>query len=219
MPTATQIISGYGMENAAAIVAGAKRAGVPIHIAAALVEMESHGRNYYGGDTGATYKDKGTVTEANFKAFLKIVLAGGRSNGVGVLQITYAGGLKNGKRDGGLFTQAEKEGYRLWIPEDNVAFGLKLLKSYYGTLKSWPRAAIAYNDGLSVARRSDEDATQYARTFSRRMREWENRLKNATEEVVYVPKTWRIEEYDPNKPDAVPEEHGDEEVDDDGDVS
>lgn len=109
------------LQNSPAIIAAAKRVGLPLHLAAALVEMESGGANVYGGDVGGYFAQtpRKAVTEANYSQFYRaVVVNGARSNGVGLTQITY--------RD--FHPDAKRKGLRLWVPEDNCRYGFDLFK-------------------------------------------------------------------------------------------
>ena len=161
--TAAQILAGRGamdsdlvLFNADDLVAAAKRASTPLYLAAALIRQESSGRNIYGNDEGGIYGTDAntppsytkTVTEANYNAFLSQLLSGnewtGRtSNGVGPAQITHWS----------LHRDARNEGLRLWVPEDNMFFGLRLFAQYLGgdySEASVKLAATRYNAGPAV---------------------------------------------------------------------
>lgn len=159
--TPAQILAGKGsmasdlvLFNADALVAAAKRAGVPLYLAAALIRQESSGKNVYGNDWGGIYgTDENTpasynktVTEANYRTFLSQLLrsdgtwTGRTSNGVGPAQITYWA----------FHRDARDEGLNLADPEDNMFFGLRLFAQYLGGDYSEPSvklAATRYNAG------------------------------------------------------------------------
>ena len=163
--TSAQILAGKGnmssdlvLFNSTALVAAAKRAGVPLYLAAALIREESSGKNIYGNDLNGIYgTNEDTpasynkwVTEANYKTFLsRLLYEDGRlrpnvtSNGVGPAQITYWA----------LHRDARDEGLRLWVPEDNMFFGLRLFATYLGgdySESSVKLAATRYNAGPTV---------------------------------------------------------------------
>lgn len=123
MPTSTEIVAQH-LDNAAPIVAGAKRADLPLHLACALAELESMGVMTYGNDIGMFGRQSYTepanynrpVTAQNFQQFLVGVLVEGKkSNGVGVTQITSPA----------LILDAIRSGYNLADAEDNVAYGAR----------------------------------------------------------------------------------------------
>lgn len=121
--------------NAGAIAAAIEAVGVDPALACAVVEMESNGRHVYGNDSGGVFSTPGApdiaVTAANFLEFERRVLAGETSNGVGIMQITYAGPRRtDGTRDGGFFRIAREQGVDLSDPQQNVAFGVGLLRDY-----------------------------------------------------------------------------------------
>ena len=121
--------------NAAAIDAAIAEVGVDRALAYAVVEMESSGRHVYGNDSGGVFSTPGTpdiaVTRENYAEYLKRVLAGETANGVGIMQITWAGSKRaDGTREGGFHSQAIREGYDLSDPYDNARFGLRLVRDY-----------------------------------------------------------------------------------------
>lgn len=163
--TAEQILAGQGgmssdlvLYNVPALVAAAKRAGVPLYLAAALIRQESSGKNIYGNDWGGIYgTDENTpasyekwVTEANYRTFLSLLLREDgtlrpnvTSNGVGPAQITYWA----------FHRDARDEGLNLAKPEDNMFFGLRLFAQALGgdySETSVKRAATQYNTGSGV---------------------------------------------------------------------
>lgn len=180
MATKVQIAA-ERIQNAALAAEVAAEVGLSYTHAIALLDMESEGRNFFGGDSGGQFKGE-TVTEAKYKTFLKAVLAGGPSNGVGPTQITYAGAKRaDGTRNGGFFTQAAVQGLKLWEPGDNMRFGFKLLKSYVDR----------YPTDLVKVGRLYNGKESYGVTFKRVVGEWETRFKNATDEEAPVA-TWHL---------------------------
>lgn len=168
MATNIEILTQGGIQNASALVSAASATGVPLHIAAAVAQKESNGRNIYGHDTGGTFYGKGAVTEANYRQFYDLVVNQGRkSNGVGPMQITYRG----------YFPQAAKEGYRLWIPLDNFKFGLRIIKKSLGTdysNYSIQKAGTLYNAG-----NLNGGITEYGRDLARKAAVWKTKLAPA----------------------------------------
>lgn len=121
--THEQMLTQYGFQNVSHIIAAAKATNTPLWVAAALFEKESMGRNIYGHDAGGVFSVAGKnieVTEANFREFISKINAGATSNGVGPSQITWKG----------FFPDAANKGFKLWLPLDNMIYGLQLLKSY-----------------------------------------------------------------------------------------
>lgn len=181
MPTVREIAESR-LQNVEAAIEAARTVGLPIHVAFALLDMESEGKNYFGSDSGGQFKGE-TVTEAKYKTFLKAVLAGGPSNGVGPTQITYAGAKRaDGTRNGGFFTQAAEQGLKLWEPLDNMKFGFKLVKGYFDR---YP------NDMVKVGKLYNGKES-YGITFKRVVGEWEERLKGATNEEETPVATWHL---------------------------
>lgn len=154
-----------GIQNAEAAKRAAIRAGIPFWAACALLEKESHGRNVYGHDAGAE-RPAEYVTKANFEPFYQRVLNGALSNGVGPAQITWAGRVEGGKRDGGYFREMLAEGLRPWHVEDNMFFGFRLLRQHYSANgDSWEKAGTRYNGRES-----------YGADFLAKVKEWRQRL-------------------------------------------
>lgn len=172
MTTTIQVLD-TKLSNAAALDAAARVVGLPLHIAAALTQKESGGRNVYGNDVGGTFSTPGTpdkaVTKANYAEFYQLVVVQGRkSNGVGPLQITYRG----------YFPQAAEQGLRLWTPFDNYRFGFSiLLRNLRGeyTTSSIQRAGTLYNAG-----NLNSGITTYGRDLASKASAWKTWLSGAT---------------------------------------
>lgn len=130
-------IIGRYLQNPEAIVKASIRLDMPVNIVAALVERETGGRHIYGNDVGGVFGRPSkstppsytkTVTEQNYREFMRRIRAGELSNGVGPLQITW----KQYHYD------AEAEGLKLWRAEDNIYFGarefLRLIRANGGSI-------------------------------------------------------------------------------------
>ena len=161
MVTPTEILAAGGLVNADLIVQAASATGVPLAIAAAMIQKESGGKNVYGHDGsaetgpgvfstkygpvfigGTTYAQGSDipVTQGNFAEFLRRVTAGEKSNGVGPAQITYAG----------YFKQAPD--YPFWDALANIRFGLTILADYLDddfSDSSISSAGARYNGGTN----------------------------------------------------------------------
>ena len=180
MPTAKEIAEAR-LQNVDAAIRAAQDTGLPLHVAFALLDMESEGRNFFGSDAGGMYKGL-EVTEAKYKNMVEKVLAGAPSNGVGPTQITWAGAKRaDGTRSGGFFTQAAEQGLKLWIPYDNMLFGFRLVAAYAKTYN---------NDWFQVGKRYN-GKDSYGTTFKRVVGEWKARLEGADEEEIPVA-TWHL---------------------------
>lgn len=121
------ILEQYGIHNTDALLAAVAETGVPLHIAAAMIEKESNGLNVYGNDYGGVYStadparpSPNAVTRENYAIFEKRVFAGETSNGVGPAQITWPGFIRD----------ARDRGISLWEPLPNMIYGLTLLRDY-----------------------------------------------------------------------------------------
>lgn len=171
-------LASRSVENAEAIARACRKAGLSFFNAVALVERESGGKNIYGHDKGGvyTYPDGRDVpvTDRNFFAFLVRVMNGETSNGVGPLQITYAGEKRNGHRDGGYFQMMAEQGLRPWVSEENMFFGFrifaKLLEKHDGDVA---KAGAEYNGGASP----NADALRYGRELAAESAEWKRRFR------------------------------------------
>ena len=122
-------------QNADAIERAIVATGVNPALACAVVAKETGGRHVYGNDSGGVFATPGApdlaVTKENYAEYLRRVLAGETANGVGIMQITWAGSRRaDGTREGGFHTQAIREGLDLSDPYDNCVFGLRLVRDY-----------------------------------------------------------------------------------------
>lgn len=117
------------IENAASLARVCRLADVPFHVACAFTEQESGGKNVWGHDGGGVnyVKPPGVrlVNRTNWLQALVMVMNGHVSNGFGPLQVTYAGTLHYGHRDGGYWRQMIEEGLVPWDPADSTLFALR----------------------------------------------------------------------------------------------
>lgn len=116
------------------IVEEARRTGLALNIACALVEQESGGRNIFGCDAGAPFCHE-PVTAAKIQQLLAHIDAGGASQGVGLTQLTWHTFIRDAQNLGGAH-----------IPRNQCRVGFGLLAGY---LKKYPyqRALASYNAG------------------------------------------------------------------------
>jgi hypothetical protein len=85
-----QVINDNGGRHGVRIVAEAKRAGLPLPLACALVEQESSFRNVFGHDAVQNPIPKGSrVTKASFERYRAFRDQGLGAQGVGVTQLTF----------------------------------------------------------------------------------------------------------------------------------
>jgi hypothetical protein len=82
-----------GANSSLRIIIEARRAGLPISLAFALVDGESGFRNVFGHDLGAIMKGE-LVTPARIARLLSHIAKGGVSNGVGYTQLTWPGYIR-----------------------------------------------------------------------------------------------------------------------------
>lgn len=169
-PRRIRIAKERGLQNVDIIAITCREAGVPFPVACALFQKESGGRNVYGNDAGGMLSGyKVPVNRENYLAFRYMVVEKGHtSNGVGPSQITYAGSLVAGKRNGGFFREMELQGLKPWDVHDNMLFGLRLLKKYRQETGNWVRAGTKYNG-----------ATSYGLDLQKKIKEWRAAFKPA----------------------------------------
>ena len=187
-----------GLTNADLIVQAATATGIPLAIAAAMIQKETGGRNVYGhdgsaetgpgvfstkygpvtiGDTTYAQGSDIPVTQANFAEFLRRVTAGEKSNGVGPAQITYSG----------YFKQAPD--YPFWDALANIRFGLTILADYLDddfSDASISSAAAHYNGGTNPGPR----ALAYGADLLTKTKIWRARLAGASELGGSMPKVF-----------------------------
>lgn len=142
------------LDNADVMAVACREAKIPFYVACALFLKESKGKNVWGRSDGseATFSGyPGPVTKGGYEIFRWLVIENGwTSNGVGPGQITYAGSLKNGKRDGGYFRLMEEQGLKPWDVHDNMLFSLTVLNNHYiANESSWVTAGRLYNGALA----------------------------------------------------------------------
>lgn len=198
MATPTEILTAGGLTNADLIVQAATATGIPLAIAAAMIQKESGGKNVYGHDGsaetgpgvfstkygpvvigGTTYAQGGDipVTQGNFAEFLRRVTAGEKSNGVGPAQLTYAG----------YFKQAPD--YPFWDALANIRFGLTILADYLDddfSDSSISSAGAHYNGGTTPGSK----ALAYGADLLAQTKIWRARLAGASELGGSMPKVF-----------------------------
>lgn len=174
MSTIVETISRY-LEHAAELVAGAEATGVPLPVAAAVMQVESGGRNVFGNDAGGMFATPDgpdlEVTEERHHQLYEAVVppreadpaAAVPMNGEGPMQITWWKYLQ----------QAGKAGVRLWIPVENIKFGLGILKGFLDQEGGdVARAATLYNAGSLKSGVND-----YGRRVAAEAEVWASRLR------------------------------------------
>ena len=184
MATPTEILTAGGLVNADLIVQAASATGVPLAIAAAMIQKETGGKNIYGHDAGGVYStltgpvvvggivyEKGAdipVTSLNFVEFLRLVTAGAKSNGVGPAQLTYAGYFK------------QYPTYEFWDALANIKFGLTIIADYLDgdfSDASISSAGARYNGGTNPGSK----ALAYGADLLAQTKIWRARLAGASE--------------------------------------
>lgn len=151
-------VIGAQLGYASELVQAALTAGVPLAVAAALLEKETGGANVFGHDAGGAMYGAGEVTEENFREFLAQVRAGATSNGVGPLQITWPGYLDD----------AEARGIRLWVPAENIAYGLGIIATLLNGRED--------DDAIRAAGEAYNGNASYGDDLLYRTTQWRQRL-------------------------------------------
>lgn len=84
------------------IIYEARRADVPLSLAFALVHQESEFKNVIGGDLGTPEDEQGKpATHARVQEIIRRARNGGKSNGVGLTQLTWLGYILEAEHLGG----------------------------------------------------------------------------------------------------------------------
>lgn len=163
MVDVAKVLDKNGFDNISALISAANAVGLPIHIAVAFVEKESHGANIYGHDSGGTNYGAGQVTPQNYAKFYNdVVNLHKRSNGVGPMQITWPA----------FFVDAKRKGIDLSKPVENFTYGFKLIAGYLGG--NYSRSSIA-NAG-----RRYNGASIYGSQVATRAAYWQGLLRPTT---------------------------------------
>jgi hypothetical protein len=150
----------HGAHYSLRIVYEARRAGLPISLAFALVEHESGFQNQFGHDRGAWRPADGKVTKSTVAELLRRVRLGGVSNGVGLTQLTYPPFIHRANQLGGA-----------WLPKYQLRVGFEQLASlvkHYGVA----RGLAAYNAGDP----DNPTGRRYALAVLEKQRRWHQRL-------------------------------------------
>jgi len=107
-----------GVKNALRIVIECRHRHdgvVPVSLGLAVQAQESKGLNIFGADDGGLFAHQ-SVTKGRVLQLVEHVHAGGVSNGVGPMHLTFIGFIEEANRDGGA-----------WVPAVNIATGLGII--------------------------------------------------------------------------------------------
>jgi hypothetical protein len=163
------IAKSHGMLNVELIAQCCDETGARFYIALAMLEKETGTcRNVYGNDVGGTFRGfKDLVTECNWRAFRHEVITNGRtSNGVGPSQLTFKG----------FFTDMESKGLKPWDLHDNLAYGVKLVQSYYRAGRDQGKSV---NAALRYAGTRYNGSSSYGDSFLTVALRWKARVGSA----------------------------------------
>jgi hypothetical protein len=125
----------------------------------ALVEQESTFRHIYGHDPGGLFQGQ-PVTRSTYRRLVDHVRAGGTSNGVGLMQITYSGYL------------LAHSG--LWRRLANVKFGVGVINGEIAAQGGKRDGLAHYNGGTNPP---PESFTEYADVVLGREDKWRGRFE------------------------------------------
>ena len=149
-----------GILDPETMVAEARRVGLALPVAAAMLEKESFGgRNVFGSDPGGIFIGAGAVTKAKYLAYRKQRRASGneKRQGVGPCQLTWWEFQDDADREGGC-----------WKPEINMRVGFRRMASLMKDLGP-AKGAEKYNG-------SGPNAVAYSKDLLLRVNKWEQRL-------------------------------------------
>lgn len=110
-----------GVKNALRIVIECRHRHdgvIAVSLGIAIQEQESNGRNIFGADENAPFTHK-PVTKARVLQLVEHVRGGGKSNGVGPMQLTFLPFIEEANRDGGA-----------WVPAVNISTGLGIIADH-----------------------------------------------------------------------------------------
>jgi hypothetical protein len=149
----------YGIKHPFKTVAEARRAGITVPLAAAMLEQESgNGANVFGHDP-TIFAGAGTVTKKKYLAYKAKRKASGNRlmQGVGPLQLTWWATQDRADALGGA-----------WKPEINMRVGFATLASLI--------KAYGYHNGLARYNGSGPAAQRYADSVTAKHKKWHDRL-------------------------------------------
>jgi hypothetical protein len=146
----------HGANYSLRIILEARRAGIPISLAFALIEQESNFRNVFGSDP-TIFIGAGEVTKAKYLAY-KVARGKTRMQGVGPAQLTWWELQDAADRRGGA-----------WKPEHNIAVAFDRLAALI--------AEHGEREGIRRYNGSGPKADRYAKSVLARREKWHDRLK------------------------------------------
>lgn len=134
----------------------ARRAGLPLRLACALLDQESGGGHNVFGHDPSIYAGAGAVTEAKYRAY-KAARGQTRMQGVGPCQLTWWSTQDKADYYGGC-----------WKPRFNMRVGFELLA---GNIRRY-----GLRDGIRAYNGSGPAAEHYATSVLNRAALWDRRL-------------------------------------------
>ncbi len=145
----------------AALVEEARRAGVALQAACALVEQESAGRNVFGCDHGPGADRPPYCHQAVASGRVAALRASGKMNGVGTTQLTWHTFVTEAERLGGAH-----------VPRNQMRVGLRLLADYF--------RRFGEADGYGAYNAGEANRASVRNTYSaacvKKSRAWRSRL-------------------------------------------
>jgi hypothetical protein len=148
-----------GIANAEDVVAAAHSRGVPLSVACAMLDQESHGANVFGHDPVRRGQVVGgRVTRARYARYKFLRRRGYGNQGVGPCQLTSPGLQDAADRLGGC-----------WKPLHNMEVGFSFLVSLKHEFGSWQLAFQHYNGAgpaaVAYGQRADADRLRWHDRF------------------------------------------------------
>lgn len=154
-----------GMQNSLRIILEARRTGIPISLAFALIEQEStNGANVWGHDDGKPFEGAGKVTKENYRKYKWLRDRGGKGQGgmqgVGPAQLTHWSFQDEADRRGGA-----------WKPKHNISTAFDHL-SHLIQMEGKSKGLAIYNAGATNWR----NGIGYANSVQTKQKKWHKAL-------------------------------------------
>jgi peptidoglycan hydrolase-like protein with peptidoglycan-binding domain len=162
-PNVLDVLKKHGISYRALVVSEAKRAGIPLALACAILDLESGGgKNVFGHDPvkpGQIWG--GNVTKEKYTKYKKLRKQGYGMQGVGPMQLTWYSLQDKADALGGC-----------WQPKWNLRVGFEHLKGLIQSYGLW--------DGVRRYNGSGPAAVAYANKAMARLELWKGRLQGAS---------------------------------------
>lgn len=153
--TLAEVAKRHGANYSLRIIMEARRAGLPVSLAFALIEQESRFQNVFGHDAGMPFAGAGAVTKAKYLAYKRQRGPSGKGGmqGVGPAQLTYYAFQDRADKLGGA-----------WVARHNIRVAFEDLAAQ---IKAHGKHA-----GIRAYNGTGPDAEHYANTVQTREARW-----------------------------------------------